>query len=355
MTIAEVKSFGIDGEFKYERFMVEAAVRINNRANLDNKKTIKFVKEIFFLAVVLEGEANLYVYEKDNGKYFFYSLGQAPPEQLIYKRYKVDADKVRTNNQYQQQLFNQLKCAAWSPKDISTLDYKKSSFVKLFTKYNEACGNTPSIRYEAKSRNAFKLSLRPRWNSSSLSLENLQGRPDIQVVDLSSQSTIQFGLELEYITGFNGGRWSFFMEPTYRAYEGATTEIVEYEVENNGVIFESEAEVSFTGTYRALEVPIGVRYHVFLNDKFKLFANAAYAFEIPFERTLVSESPTSRLLSQELELNPEHITYLGFGANFNHKFSLEFRYGFQRELVNNYAPWKTYFNSFSLIAGYNFL
>ncbi|MFK8103256.1 MAG: hypothetical protein AB8G15_12050 [Saprospiraceae bacterium] len=353
--ITDAQEFGIVNQLKYQRFTLAADVKIKNQANLDFKKSLDPKVQTLFLRVILVGEATLFIYEKDAAEYFFYSLKEAIPEQLVYKRYAPTVDQIKTNNQYRQQIWNNLTCTAWSPVKLTKLKYKQSDLVKIFTQYNQRCGNGGIFTYVKKPRKAFRLSLRPRWNSGFLSIERQkQSEVIVDRIKQSSKPAVQLGLELEYVLSINQERWSIFIEPTYVSYEGTLTGKVIFPVDFLGRTYFIIRDGKYISTYRVLELPIGFRYHLPIKDKFKLFVNAAYAFEIPFEQKVVSELKGG-IGSADLELNSEHITYFGGGINYNHKFSLEFRYGLKRELVNKRGTWKTYFNSFSIIAGYNFL
>ena len=80
---------------------------------------------------------------------------------------------VSVNSLFKEQLRKDLYCPAIEMKTFKYLDYNKSSLVKLFIEYNN-CNNVGSINYERKiKRDLFNLSLRPRFNNSSLSIDDL--------------------------------------------------------------------------------------------------------------------------------------------------------------------------------------
>ena len=353
--IESIKEFGIVGEAKYRRFEVAIDLSSDNLGALDTKRSVQFEQKQLFLKVLLEGKANLYTYQRDNTKKFFYNFDNSTPKQLVYKRYKVEEDKIRKNNQYQQQLWNELKCQGLSQKSIGKLSYKKRSLIKFFTKYN-TCKQTTTIVYKnKKKRKAFKLSLRPRLNSSFISIDNKNKRNGIQYIKLPVQNKFQFGLEVEYILPFNSQRWSIFIEPVYKRYQTELRLVLDYRYIRSGIIWYRQDDFVVTADYTSVELPVGFRYHVLAKNKFKLFVTAAYAFDFRMSSVLQEKSIKPLFYNpRAIEFSPRHKILFGIGANYKHKYSIELQYGPPREL-HTVSNWDAFYHSFSVILGYNVL
>lgn len=84
---------------------------------------------------------------------------------------------------------------------------------------------------------------------------------------------------------------------------------------------------------------------MFLKRKSKVFIAAAIVLlDIPFNSTI-----------GHLEITSVNNLNLGFGYSLKNKFSVEVRYGSQRELLSSYNFYSSNFQSISFMLGYNFL
>ncbi len=363
MNLTAIKEFGIGSEIRYQRFTVKMDETINKVTKEKWSKNPELVEKEVFLKVIVDAKASLFYYEKDRAKKFFYAIDGAVPEQLIYRLYRYQTDGLRENKQYQQQLWNNLKCSAWSPKDLSQLKYLKSKLVRLFKSYNENCGGGEMAVYRGRiKKKSVNVTLKPRLASSFFEIKNEIETPVLQTIDLPIKSSFQIGLELEYMLPFNDQRLSVFAEPVYRSYQAETTTNIDYiYYVNNKPVFGSE-EATVKVKYQGVEIPLGMRYRFISRAKFKLFATAAYGLDIPIERerTLTSTSETPQL-RRDFEFRPENTTYLGLGANFLNRYSIEFRYrrkeslSMRGERIFGSGSWRHSFHTTEFIFGYRIL
>ena len=101
--------------------------------------------------------------------------------------------------------------------------------------------------------------------------------------------------------------------------------------------------------YRSLEVPFGVRHYMFLNEDSKLFVNALVIMDFDFKSTF--EFNRQGALSS-LDINPGTNLAIGFGFNYDNRYSAEIRCYTPRDLLTNYGPWASDYDTLSLILGY---
>ncbi|MFK8103255.1 MAG: hypothetical protein AB8G15_12045 [Saprospiraceae bacterium] len=361
MTLITVKEFGIGEEIRYQRFKVKMDESINKVTKEKWSKNPDLIEKDVFLKVIIDAKASLFYYEKDRAKKFFYTIDGGEPEQLIYSMYRYQTDVLRKNNQYQQQLWNKLKCSAWTPKDLSQLKYLKSKLVKLFKSYNENCGGGEMTLYKGQIKNkAINVTLKPRLTTSSFETVVKAKNTGSQTIDLPTKSSLQIGVELECMPRFHGQRFSIFAELVYRSYQAeitTNTDYIYYDV-NDLPIFES-AEATIEVKYQGLEIPLGIRYRFISREKFKLFATAAYGFDIPVEqtRTIISTSETPQLRRNRF-FRPRRTNYLGLGATFLNRYSVEFRYrrkeslSMRGERIFGSGSWRHSFHTSEFIFGY---
>ena len=321
-TIDSVKEFGIINNSKFKRFKVKIDQSNDNIGSLSEDKEPIFTEETLFLKTIIEGNASLYVAGKQ--KRYFYNVNNSEVTQLIYKKYIKYDNIVGTNNTFKSQLWKDLKCSEITIKDIENTNYKLGDLIKFFEEYN-TCIVSDFINYELKKeRDIFNLSIKLGIRLSSLSIENSLSNLH---VDFESNMKPTIGLEAEFIFPFNKNKWAFFIEPTYQSYKAKDTHPV----------------YSFEANYSSLELPIGIKYSLFLNDRSKFFLIGSIVIvDIPFNSYV-----------DGLDVNTVNNANLGFGYNYNDKYSVEFRYGSSREILNRYMMYSSDYHSFSFIFGYN--
>jgi hypothetical protein len=218
--------------------------------------------------------------------------------------------------------------------------------VSYFEKYNE-CANSEYISYgKNQNKNLFNLSIRSGVNSSSLSIDNTafnNGIPKRGIADFDNEIGIRAGVEAEFIMSFNKNKWSIIMEPTYQYYKSEK---------------ELETRIAYAD-YASFEVPIGLRHYLFLNEKSKLFINGSYIFEMSsdFSVTYDVGSDPSGTYDAGRPLIGDSTPNMAFGLGFNHnsKYSIEFRYHTNRDVLSNYLSWKADYSVLSMILGYSIL
>ncbi|MBL6666218.1 MAG: tRNA modification GTPase [Flavobacteriaceae bacterium] len=339
-TIKTIKEFGIDNISKYVRSSVNIDRSSENIKNLSNDKNPIFKKEDLFLKVLVEGKATLYQYIDRNLRRYFYNNENSNIEQLIFKSY-ITENNIGTNNRFRQQLFVDLKCPNFKTSKIENVEYKKNSLVRFFTEYNK-CHNSELINFESEQKgDFFNLTIRPRLNSSSLTIQNSVSNS--RDTDFENKIGFGFGLEAEFILPFNKNKWAIAIEPTYQSFKSQKTTNV-----NNisgGVLI---ANVD----YSSVEVPVGLRHYFYLNNNSKIFINASYIFDLSSKSSIeFTRNDGSNLNS--LEIETRNNLAMGIGYKQNDRYSLEIRYQTNREILGNYLSWNSEYKTLSIIFGYS--
>lgn len=332
--IRAVKEFEISNISKYVRAQVNVDRSSSNIDNLTDYRNPDFKEELLFLKLLLDGKANLYYYEDGNLKRFFYSIENSSIEQLVYKTYrKGELTTIGENNYFKQQLLNSLKCSSITASDIQDIDYEKKDLVYLFEKHN-TCTNSQSINFQKKpQRNPFNLSARLGLSNSSLEIQNNSSTSSS--IQFGNELGLRFGLEAEFILPFNNNKWAIILEPTLENYVPAK------QVNDDGFL-----NYDIVANYKTFELPFGIRHYFFLNDKSKVFLNAAYALVFPIDSKI--DFGTGSII----EINKSSAYELGLGFNYNNKLSAELRFGVTPEILGTYVNWSSNYKRLSLIFGY---
>jgi hypothetical protein len=339
-SIDNVKEFRIYGEAKYIRATVEIDRSSDKVNNLSPEKNPIYQKEQLFLRVLVEGKASLYRYNNVNLTRFFYKKDDSIAQQLVYKRYLTN-NNIDKNNYFKQQLLNELKCQDITIKDVEKLRYNSKNLEDFFVKYND-CTNSDYVNYESKpKKDLFNLSFRPGLNLSSLTIEN--SLVSSWEADFDKKFSLRFGIEAEFILPFNKNKWSAIIEPTYQSYESEKT------MEDNNVsggLLVSEVK------YNSIDLSVGFRHYVFLNNDSKVFANISYIFDFTTNSSLEFLRRDGSLYNS-LEVQSKGNFGLGIGYKYMDRYSMEVRYHRDRNIIEDYSYWDSSYKTFSLIFGYS--
>ncbi|MFB9053080.1 tRNA modification GTPase [Formosa undariae] len=376
-TLESVKEFGVDNISKYIRNTVNIDRSTENINKLNNDKNPSFKEEQLFLKVLIEGKASLYEYIDTNLKRYFYSIEHSNIEQLIFKSFKTNENQIRKNNKFKQQLWTDLNCPNFQMTKIESLDYKKSDLINFFIDYN-ACYNQQVINFEEKQKkDLFNLTLRPRLNSSSLTLNpNSEGSglnnsdfnsAVFEDIDFDNEIRFGFGVEAEFILPFNKNKLAIVIEPTYQSFKSEKESNISAAFIGGGVTKDSEIIIEVD--YASIEVPLSLRYYFFLNKTSKIFVNVSSVFEINLDSSIKFDVTTDNYYNipsppdyeiddsipyifQPLEIESRINWAFGIGYKFQDKYSLEMRYQTNRDLLSENSSWKSEYNTLALILGY---
>lgn len=184
--------------------------------------------------------------------------------------------------------------------------------------------------YGIAKRKAFKLKITPGLKYSNASFSGSSGGATFQ-----NELSFRLGLEVEFILPFNNNKWAVFSEPLYQSY---------YSKQNK------QSPVTLLVDYKSIEVPIGVRYYIFIKSNLKLFFNGAYSFVYRLPNSGIRFSDR---MENYLDINTKTNLGFGLGATIRDRFSFEFRYHTPMK-ITQYLFWNSSFKSSSLVIGYTF-
>ena len=164
-----------------------------------------------------------------------------------------------------------------------------------------------------------------------------------------------FGVESEFILGFNNNRWSFLIESTYTQFDsGSQSYVISETTSTNGT-----ANIHF----QSVEFSVGVRRYFFLSKEFKLSANAslhyAHVFNSQIEVLRIDTTP-EEILSLDIPVYSNELSSYNMGmiwslgCKYRDRYSLEIREFRSKNLLTSQGAWGTHFSSISLVLGYSF-
>ena len=345
-TLNSVRIFAIGNHTKYKNVTVGIDKSSNKTADMSRQYEPEFITETVFLKWLVEGSSNLFKYQNNQIQRFFFSIDDKKIEQLVNKKFLLNSYSVSLNDSFKKQLYDNLKCETISISDSRLIDYDEGDLIEFFQKYND-CSNTESKVYEGpENKGKFNFSAKVGYFSSTLNID-FDGRAladDWQSAKLDSKSSIRIAAEVEYILPINNNKWSVFVEPGYESYNASKT----YSI-GNIISFEQTVSVD----YQYVDVPVGVRHYMFLNDNSKLFLSAAFVFVLDLSEKIDYEDNNG---TRDLLINSSSNLNFGFGFNYLNRFSIEARITTARNITRDYVFFKSdYRTDLGLILGYRFL
>lgn len=328
--IQTIKEFGIYAESKY----IKRTIAVDTSIALQNNKIKKpeYKNKELFLEVLVEGKATLYSYKTDKLSLFFIAVDSSQIKQLLSYTYSDINNKTVKVDLYNQQLWESLKCTKIDMKNVAKTKYKATSLAKLVIRYNK-CANTDFTVFDTHKKEAsVKFTIRPGVTLSSLELTNSVS--DLEGGDFGKTTGLRLGIEIEYKLPFHKRRWSIVIEPTYQYLK------TEKDVQLNSIPRKLELD------YRSVEMPIGIRHYIFLNEKSALFVNGSYIIELDPKSKFDFDSGT------DLGINSDNNFALGIGYKFKNKYSIELRHQTKQNISKIYSFWSTKFSTSSIVLGY---
>lgn len=342
-SIEIVKEFGVFDNTRYIRADVEIDRSSESVEEISKNREPEFIKEQLLLKALVTGKANLYMYEDENLRRYFFKTSTNEIKQLIFKSYKISDSKIGQNNTFKGQLWNSFKDQNILMREVKKLNYTRKDLMKFFLKLN-GYSHTQIEKYTKRVKKDFiNLSIRPGITYSNFSMDNKTSR--IQDMNLDNKLGLRLGIEAEYVMPFNKNKWSFLVEPTYQYYKAEKTVLYqETELISRELLFKVD--------YKSIEIPVGIRHYLFLNKRSKMFVNASFVFDLSLSGSVsVERFGYTDLI--DFDIRTSNNLVFGLGYNWNNKHSFEFRYGTNRNLLSKYVSWSSDFKTLSFIYGFN--
>ncbi len=332
--ISNVGKFSFENGLKYERLTVDIDRSYPNSNGYSYSRAPKWSKENLFLEVLVEGNNTLYLYRNGNDLKFFYKTGLGKVKQLLYKEYKTMDDRITKNLTYIDQLYKEVNCSEKSILDFKTVKYNETDMSKYFISENKC--SDPDFKVEnktyQKANGDFNIKPYVGMAFSSLSIYNLEGSDDYNI-SFNNQIGVKLGLEFEYVLPVNKNKWSFFLDMNYISYKATFTK----KIENGNEIVDLESQADL----KALQLPLGIRYYVFLNDNSKIYFDAGFNYAIFMDsKIFISETG-------DLNIESSKGMFGSIGYTYKNKYTIDFSYQ-NGDILNRYLYRDSDFNMLSL-------
>lgn len=309
-------------------------------AKLKEGRNPEFKNETLFLRLLVSGKATLYQYDEGNLHRFFFAIDNGEIKQLVYKRYmtpnyrvnRLDPNygtlDVAVNEDYKQQLLNELKCKDIQKKDFEALSYDTEKLKRVFIRYNE-CQGGATVSYEKKARKGWpvRLSARIGLAMNGVNIKNISMGGG-GTANIESTTGPRLGFEMEAILPFGEGNWSVPIEATYQSFSGQ--------------IPSGSVKVA----YSSFDFLLGLRRGIPVSESTRLYFTGSVWVN-------VSQSTTINIVTNTYGAAPSPGATLAVGLRVR-RFSAEFLYMLPRNLMPGSATYEAKMSSFAFNLGYAF-
>ncbi len=353
--VGESGEFGLDKGIRFIRETVDIDYssdvdEINRNpegavSQLSRQRDPEWKRQTVYLQVVVDGYADLFYWYGEGRSRFFYRVANSPIAQLISKSYLKDNDESRAvvvgvnkpfssfqqlrNDDYKDQLFKNAICGKIGLERVKAIDYKREDLRLYFVEINKCFGAQYTDNDAAAPRSRkIQLNIRPGLNFSSYEIETPTSFSTIRS-SFPLATTFRLGAELEYFVRFSANHWSLLAEPTYRTYSQEFTRGTAKDKVN----------------YTSIELPLGVRYSIYLNPDSRIFLNASFVLDFALSSEIAIQGAQTRTVSSS--------SNFAFGAGIaRKKLSAEVRLFTGRNLLKDFIAIPNTFSNTSLIFGY---
>lgn len=337
-TTNEVKEFQVYGYKKLVRYSGNINVSSNDINSLSISPEPELQHIDTFLYQISSGEKKLYSLLIKGSQNFFYSDENGNIQLLLYKKYHPNGNTllIAHNNTYKNQL-NEI--FSDNPKTQKLIDYSEYADYSLIEIFNHQNPSTTNQNHQPKIKKIGKnnLFIKPGINFSKYKFTPISS-PGTYDAELSSIDT-RFSLEYEYIMPFNKNKWSFIFEAAYSTI--------------NTTSKSENKSIDLIMKYGYVELPIGIKYNMFLNDHSKIFTNIKIPiFIVNTRESYIKYSSSSSDKIYNFDKMYSNFVF-GIGYSYKNKLLLEANASLKRSLTNYSSSWGDAFNYKSISLGYN--
>jgi len=410
--IKDITEFRAQNSWKYKRFTIDIDRSVTALSPISKVKGPVFNQETLFLKQIVNGSANLYLYDEANVKRYYMGTMEKKIVKLISEKYQTEKKTIENKEDNKQQSWTKLKSddikiseETQSMKNILADSTNLYLYDETYTKHyyinttEEKIVQLISKKYlteinTVKNNERYKHQLWTKLKCDGINITDIRKikylKKDLVEIfnkynnDKDPEYTIaevkkyRKGISIWLKANYNNASTSL-QNPTYdfKKLEFGNKQTIMAEIEaeiflpynnNSWAIivspsfqsYKSNREVilaeSLTKTttslltvdYNSIVVPLGIRRYFVLNEKSKLFLNASFAFNFDIKSKIYSDRDD--ILNYDI--NTKENSVFGIGYNYKEKYSLEVSYALPKDLLNDYTGVKAEHSMLSLKVGY---
>ncbi|WP_168797483.1 outer membrane beta-barrel protein [Neolewinella litorea] len=331
--LTRVREFGYaEGGLRYLRAVVDIDQSSERMDRLSESSEPVFVTDTVFLEFLVDGEADLFYFESGEMKRFFYRQGEDKLAPLINRSFLENGFRVERPT-FRGQLRSAINCS--TPEvTLRKIAYRRADLVDYFVDYNSCRGASYRVDLRPTNPNRFRVRLRPgvEYYAGPVLFDNGFGGHSRSM--LVGTVGPRFGIEVEHILPYANERWALFVEVYYHSLRSE----VQQENTRNATV-----------NLRSVNVPLGFRRYLHLSPAKSFFFETGGGFQFPWD-SFLSQRTATRVRGYEVSWN--FGLFAGAGMNVGRRFSLQFRYLHNSDLLQTYITNSTKLRGYTLVGAY---
>ena len=346
-TPTNVKAIGIPGKWKYISATVDMDTVPDITDRLSKNRNPQWVRKTVFLKVLVDGKADLFMYKQPNLVKFFYRIDQQPIQPLTYRRYYMYDEKgknynrIGVNNDYQQTLYNKLKCPRFRRDRFATLPYNSDALKRIFMEYNQCKKQNYKQYHTYNSPGIFQIYGFIRGDLFQLQILNSQTQPVNQPDAYHTGGGL--GVSLEYVLPFRHNIWGIYSDPGLRWAQ------MELSFEKKNAISGSVEKYKWEYTNLSFDFPVGIRIHFLRRENWNMYAEMGYVMNI----RLGSQLKQYKDDEWQKTIQPQSKAFWQWGIGMTAgRINATLRYYTNRNLIANYTLYDSPYRGYALMLAY---
>lgn len=265
---AALREFGITGKARYVNLEVAIEKSSVSRTTRVTERPVQQVERVL-LRVEVEGDASLYSYLAPRVSKYFVAVNGERPTQLDYSVTRAPHGGISEARTFVRQLDRLLACPASGPTPAD-LNYELAEIRPIVLAYNDCSGGGGKQTVYANGTSGERpvtVTLVAGIYHTGFRLFDDANRN--LLLDSKNKATLRLGVEVEYPFTYRGLSLSVLARPSYYGFRSPTTR-------------PDGAESAYTMDYRAVDLPLALRYYRSLCPDFRFFAGGGTGIVLPF-------------------------------------------------------------------------
>lgn len=320
--VSDVSEFGTDNKTVYKRVTADFIVSSQMAGSVDRTFEFRPVPKTVFVKQLVFGNVRLFLYRESSISNFLLQINDQPLEVLRYKKYSEIGFKIKENNEYRRQILRMLPCKNLS---VQNLVYAEQALINYIEEYRKCSGNNQLNSYDVVKENIGSTNFKILAGIQALDFKFY----DIsrgEILDFENKIVFKGGLEIERILEFNNNKWSIFLSPSFMRY------VADLEGKDLGSF-----QDPYTLELSRLEILIGGRHYMFINNTTALFLEMGITLDKDFNSGITSEFNENDSPNGYQEIRKFNFgSGFGVGVNISQKYYVKGNYFLKQNILRGY-------------------
>lgn len=357
ISISNISEFKVSTNYKYIKYIVKYDYgQVVNKSEINiYGKDPDLKKKTVLAKVIVEGEVSL-LKAVINDVVFFYIKNSMDekPRLLIHRKYN-DNNKLRENNDFRKQLYDELKSEKLVMDNFTNLKYTEDELVAIFKNVN--IDNNSFVEQNIsvdKYKNKFYFKVIAGLSSAQATYD-FKNTIGMKPVDITYTNPM-FGFEFSNIFGTNSKRSEMFGRLFYQNLKSKANS---HEVQSSYTV-----DYTLNSDISTLNFSGGYRHAIFQKGKNKVTIEGSIGYttilsgDVTVDYLVTYTGPNANPPVEQKYLYDKLASNLffnvGCGYVFDNKYGITLEYSPQKNYLDKYVIFEGGYSNFNLIFTYTF-